>query len=368
MRSRRRLVAAGGLAAVALAAGAGPSPAATLEPIAPGAHPTAATVAPAVGYRDRVITAPPRALTSAVTQRSATGLYRAPDGRVVEVTTSGSFADTPETRAAAQSFVDFLGSRLHGAELSRLRVFIGTNPEINALCGGGRGVLGCYASAASRMLIPASDPPGGGAFTREYVLTHEYGHHIARHRSNFPFPALNYGPKYWASHEYVCDNAYRGRLAPGNQGARYLDDPGEGFADAYAHLHYPGVPWQFAGILFPNAGSFAAIRRDVLAPWVTQRRGALRGYAGRFTRSRSYVVPVTLDGILQLRLIGPARSNLDLEIVSRGRVLVRSSVPGSRDTLAIRVCRAGLPVVRPVVRVVRRTGGGVFTLLTARPG
>src|SRR5256885_2900300 len=156
------------------------------------------------------------------------------------------------------------------------------------------------------MYVPSTDPGGGGSpFTREYVMTHEYGHHIAAYRRNDPFLAINWGPKYWASYELVCAGVFGGRYFPGNQGAHYLDDPGEGWADSYAHLHYPGAPFQFNRGFAPDAGAFAAIRRDVLSPWNGPTTRTVRRTLSGRRRVTSITSRPTLDGTVALALSGP---------------------------------------------------------------
>src|SRR5207248_3248460 len=151
---------------------------------------------------------------------------------------------------------------------------------------------------------PGDKPSSNGPFTREYVLTHEYGHHIAHFRSNDPLSAPAYGPKFWSSYKHTCDRVYRRQLFANANSRHYLEDAGEGWADGYAHLHYPNVVWQFSPLLRPDEGTFAAIRRDVLQPWTGPLsrtfRGSLRG--GR--RATSTLLRLSLDGTLSLQLSG----------------------------------------------------------------
>ena len=298
--------------------------------------------------------------------------YRAQDGQVVLVQISSTVPNGP---AVAQQIVDFLGTRLHGLELGRLRMFIGTPGEIQSTCGGDERVLACYAAGERRMYVPDRDPQAGNraGFTRDYAITHEYGHHIAAFRSNSPWPALDWGAKYWSSYKFICAGVEAGRYFPGNQGEHYLDDSGEGFADAYAHLpeHYPNVPWQFNDGFRPDAGSIAALRRDVLDPWRGSRRKVLRGSlrAGRVARVTSFTT--SLDGVIDLRLTGPRGSNYDIGVYdSRGRLVERTRTPGSRDRMRVTICRTpdASPTVRVRVRVFRRSGAGAFTLTSLYPG
>ena len=353
-------------AAIALGLAAGPAAAVAhdLEPLDPGAQPTGAAFA---GFRDRVLPGHARASAAA---GGFSHLYRAADGSRVEVETSASIGDTPATRVAAQGYVDFLAGRLHGPELSLLRIFIGPPAEINSDCGGAEGVLACYSRGEQRMYVPDRDPGDGGPFTRDYALTHEYGHHIAGNRSDYPFPALNYGAKYWSSYEHVCAGAENGLYFPGNQGVHYFQDPGESFADAYAHLHYPDVLWQFAAGLRPDAGAFAAIRRDVLTPWKRQVRRTLSGFLGVGRDARSFNLGVALDGVVQLKLHGPPGSSFDLEIRDRHhRLITRSRARGSTDATSALVCRAaGVGSATARLRVLRRGGAGRFTVTARYPG
>ena len=338
----------------------------TLAPLNPTAPATTGTT-PIFPLRDRVLRTRPggaRARIASTPERA----YRAADGTSVNVALSDSFGATPGNEAAAQTYVDFLGTRLHSGELSRLHVFIGSPQEINTICGGEAGVLACYIGFERRMFVPSQDPTGGRSpFTREYVVTHELGHHIASFRRNDPFPALDWGPKYWSSYKHVCAGVVDGKFFPGNQGSHYLDDPGEGFADSYAHLHYPTVPWQYSPGLAPDEGAFAAIRLDVLRPWNGPKTSNLRR---RFSgRRRTITIPVrfSLDGTIVLKLAGPRNSNFDLEVLEGRRVVKRTSARGSQDRLSGTACRDGITGTVNV-RVRRRWGSGPFTLRVSVPG
>ena len=293
--------------------------------------------------------------------------YRAQDGQIVQVRVSDAVPNGP---AVAQQIVNFLGTRLHGLELSRLRVFVGNPGEIRSACGGDERVLACYAAGERRMYVPDRDPQAGSraGFTRDYAVTHEYGHHVANFRSNSPWPALDWGAKHWSSYKYVCAGVDAGRYHPGDQGDHYLDDPGEGFADTYAHLHYPDVPWQFNDGLRPDAGAFEAIRRDVLEPWQRSVRRTLNGNLNLARTARALSFQNSLDGRVDLQLAGPRGANYDVGLYDGRRLVDRTRTPGSRDRLRMNLCRDGSPTVNVLVRVFRRAGAGRFSLTALFPG
>lgn len=290
----------------------------------------------------------------------------AQDGQTVRVRFSASYAGDP---AVAQSYVDFLGGLPHGSELGRLRILIATPAEVRELCGGAEGTLACYDPSRSEMTVPGEQLPDADGVTTSYVMAHEYGHHIARWRSNAPFSALSFGPKLWASHELVCLNTLRGRLAPGDEGADYLANPGEAWADTYAHLTYPDVPWQYTPLLRPTARSKRWALRDVHDPWTAP---AQRVFTGRFVvggpGALTFRVPLRLDGTLRAALDGPAGANLDIRVRSLGRDAGATRAPGADDVFRVRYACRELDSEWVVFRVVRRSGHGPFTLTVRYAG
>jgi hypothetical protein len=290
---------------------------------------------------------------------AAARAYATPDGHTVEIESSTSYPADP---AADQAIADFLGSRLHGRELDALRVYVGSPAEIARLCGGDSRVVACYAIAESRMYVPGESVQG---IPVEYPLTHEYGHHLASWRSNSPWDALDWGAKYWASAMRVCTYVREGLLFPGNQGAHYRDDPGEGFADGYAHLHYPDVPWYFNQLMRPGPLEFEAIRRDVLDPWSGPRSRTFRGSLGPGRSERTFRIRMTLDGNLSLRISAPPGATYDVEAETRAYAAGRRLRSGRG--FRIEWCRRQ-PVEQVKLTVRRRTGAGPFALSVRWPG
>ena len=200
----------------------------------------------------------------------------------------------------------------------------------------------------------------------EYPLTHEYGHHIASWRSNEPWDALDWGPKYWVERDRsVCDKVRNRLLFPGNQGAHYLDDPGEGFADGYAHLQYPDAPWYYNELDAPGSAAFAAIRRDVLGPWSGPRSRTFRGRLGTATRPPQLPYPdaagrgpgAAAGGAARDRVRGPG-----------GDARLRRWAQAARPRqLRHRVVPAAA-VDRIELTVRRRSGAGPFALRVSWPG
>ena len=278
------------------------------------------------------------------------------------ITVAVSDGYRPLDKAFVQPYVDFLASRAHGAELTRLTLLVVTPEELPEACA--PGALACYIPAQELMVIPGGQTPAGQV-PIEYVITHEYGHHVAANRSNDPWAAIGWGPKAWATQRGVCAGVAERRYFPNDQGDNYRSNPGENWAETYAQLHYRNqFPWEFDPSFTPDEAAFATAQRDISAPW---SRNVSRRRSGSLTstrRTKSFSVTTTLDGRIRLSLKGPGRANFDLQILRGGRVVARSRRSGSRDTLTATDCQ----VRRFTVRVVRRSGSGPFTLRVQTPG
>ena len=334
-----------------------PLPAQARERDVPEAGPLPAQAT--IGHPHDVVLDEAAPVLQAARARRPARMYSTADGYRVELQVSSAYPDDP---VADQKLVDFLGSRVHGAELGGLRVFVGTPREIVRLCGGDPLVVACYAIDEQRMYVPGEEVAG---IPVEYPLTHEYGHHVANWRSNNPWDALDWGAKHWASATRVCAHVKSRKLFPGNQGRHYLDDPGEGFADGYAHLHYPEVPWQYNDLMRPGRSAFAAIRRDVLRPWTGNRSRVFRGRLSPGRSARTFRIRLTLDGDLSLRLRAPRGAAYEVEAATRGFAAGRTLRDGGG--YGVEWCRRRA-VEHVTLTVRRKAGAGRFALRVAWAG
>ncbi len=239
----------------------------------------------------------------------------------------------------------FLGTLVHGPEIERLTVQMETPSQIAFDCG--YGAQACYYGGENRIALSGDDAPAPDGASREFVLAHEYGHHLARHRQTPPpFPsAIDWGTTRWASYENVCRRSRSGSLFPGTFGLRYFRDPGEAFAETFANLRFPdsGVPWRWVRMLKPDAGALRAAREDALHPWRGRTTfslgGRLPGLRAR-PAVRSFSTPI--DGMVSLR---PSGRRFDLSLLNPAGRILRNSRHGlnSRRKLNFTVCgQAGL--------------------------
>lgn len=294
-------------------------------------------------------------VATAASVSGPTRAYTTTDGHSVRVRVSRAY---PTDVAADRALVAYLDSLVHGPELGNLSVYVGAPSEIRRICGGA-GAVACYAVTARRMYVPGEAARGVPV---EYALAHEYGHHVASLRSNNPWNALDWGAKHWSSTMRVCSQVNAGRLFPGDQGRHYLSDPGEGFADGYAHLHFRRAPWQYSRLMRPGPAAFEAIRRDVLDPWTGPRT---RTFSGRLDSGHGDVqrfhFRMRLDGAVTVRLAAPPRLGAEVSMSAGGQ-----TVRGGRS-LSTEWCRRK-PQELATVTVRSKTGAGRFALRVAWPG
>ena len=281
--------------------------------------------AEAAAFRDRVITAAgPTARTAQI--QGETKRWPAAD-TTIPVTVARSFKGDPNV---AGTYAAFIGTLPHGSEIDSLKVVVVPAAEIDGDCGGrdGDGILACYAGDDQTMIVPG-DPPQDTTVSVDYVIAHEYGHHLARHRSNAPLSALDFGPKRWSSYELVCDKANDHKVAPGDEGQGYAYNPGEAWAETYARLVFPEQAWRLAPVLAPNKGAYLAAAADVFQPW---RQRTSRTFSGSGTKT--FRLPVTLDGAFTLQA---SRTPAQI-VVKSGSQLVERAVARKRIHYAI-ACR-----------------------------
>src|SRR4051794_28769375 len=278
-----------------------------LAPAAAFAHPHAQPLVDAKpfggSFKDRVTSSNPRVARVASTAKFS--LYTTADGTNIPVAISDQYGGNISP-TVAQSYVDFIDSLDHGPELAQLKIYIAPPAEVQQNCGGQDGTLACYDSSTQIMNVPGEAIQSDGGVTTSYVVAHEYGHHIATFRSNAPFRSFTFGPKFWSSYELVCDRTNAGLLAPGDEGQFYLANPGEAWADTYAHLKYPDVDWQYTPLLRPDQGAFDAARKDVMTPWPGLTTTTFNGtFKKRGRNTRTFAFLQRLDGTINVKLSGP---------------------------------------------------------------
>jgi hypothetical protein len=300
--------------------------------------------APAVAapWRDTIVDRP-SASAARISSTAETGRYPIDDGSGATVAISvTAVCEELCTAAEPQAIANFLGTLIHGAEMESLTVQLDTPSQLEYDCG--LDAEACYYPSESRIVLSGDDEVGPEGVTREFVLAHEYGHHVAQHRDMpAPFPAaINWGTERWSSIVHVCQGHRDGAFFPGDEGDHYYEDPGEAFAESFAFNRFPEAapPWRYLPALKPGPAAFAAIREDTLEPWLGRSSFLLSGLApprqsGAVVRS----FPTPLDGAVSLRPAG-FRHRYRLNVLSPAGRVVRSTRQGLslRHQLNFTVC------------------------------
>lgn len=302
----------------------------------------AAPAAGAVPWRDTIV-ARPGAAAARISSTAEAARYPIGDGSGATVAVSVTAAcEQLCTAAEPQAIASFLGTLIHGAEMELLTVQLDTPSQIEYDCG--FGAEACYYPSENKIVLSGNTEVGPDGASREFILAHEYGHHVANHRlSPTPFPAaINWGTPRWASLENVCRRSRAGAVFPGNEGDHYFQDPGEAFAEAFARYRFPdsGLQWRYLPALRPGPAAFEAIREDTLEPWLGRSSFLLSGTAP--PRQNEPIVRTfrtLLDGAVSLRPAG-FRHRYRLNLLSPAGRVVRSTRQGLslRHQLNFTVC------------------------------
>ena len=102
----------------------------------------------------------------------------------------------------------------------------------------------------------------------------------------------------------------------------------------------------------------------MLQPW-DQR--VSQTFTGRGTRS--FKLPITLDGAFTLKLDGPSGTNYDIVLKSGGKVLDRTTKRGSSDRIHYRIACRDRRTETLRISVARRSGApGPYTLTAKYAG
>jgi hypothetical protein len=237
-------------------------------------------------------------------------------GEVVDVLVSDSL---PLETSTPEGWAEFLAGVTHGPELARLTTYIVSFSEVQQICGSR--AAGCY--GGDEMVAPgelAAD------ISPEEVVRHEYGHHIAFHRSNPPWTAIEWGPKRWASTANVCARESRREAFPGDQGANYARNPGEAWAETYRLMDERKVGitsanWPIiAPSFYPNEAALQAAEQDVLQPWTAVSTRSFARVFGKRT-AKVWWIPLStpLDGNYRISATVPNGGTYDVALVGANR-------------------------------------------------
>ncbi|MFO7572035.1 MAG: hypothetical protein R6W48_05460 [Gaiellaceae bacterium] len=319
------------LALLALAAGAGAETRLASPTFATAASANAFAAQPSGAFSSA------RLAQTAVTWRG--GRITASTGEAFRVFVSDSL---PVETSMPESWAEFLAGLTHGPELSLLTAYIATLAEVQQICGAR--ALGCY--GRNQMIAPG-DATFDGASAEE-VVRHEYGHHVAFHRSNAPWVAIDWGPKRWASTAGVCARVARSEAYPGNQGTNYSQNPGEAWAEAYRLMdeRKAGITtatWPIiAPSFYPSETALQAAEADVLQPWTSPSTSSFqRVFVQRTPRVWWIPLSTPLDGELRLSVTLPRNGTHEVALVAANRrtVIRRGQWVGQRaKRLTTTVC------------------------------
>jgi hypothetical protein len=310
---------------------------------------------PFVRVRDRMISGD-RRLSDARLAAAHGGTYTAASGDQVKVYVSDAY---PADDSVNQHWADFIGALLHGKEIAKVTVYVAPFSEMQTACQS-TDADGCYLFQSEQIVVPG-DPPDDGVPIEE-IVAHEYGHHIALNRSNWPWQAVEWGTKRWASYENVCARVLAHTAFPGDEGLNYFRNPGEAFAESYrvlsdqrAQLSSVQLPWRMDGFT-PDQPALDLLAQDIQKPWAGTYISHWRGRLG-VHGVRRFVVQTPHDGYAKFVL--QARPGTAIAVLDP-----KTGKPLGAATKQIRY---GICGERRLMLAVVSVNGSRFAVTIARP-
>lgn len=283
-------------------------------------------------------------------------------GETVSVLVSNAF---PVETVTPEGWAEFLAKLVHGRELSELTMYVAPLTEVQQLCGAQS--LGCY-SRDTVVTVGEALPDGTNP---EEVVRHEYGHHIALHRSNAPWRAVDWGPKHWASVANVCARVSRREAYPGDEGDHYSQNPGEAWAEVYRLMdeRKAGITtarWQIiAPSLYPTEAALQAAEQDVLQPWTAEQRSVFRR---QLRKGQVWWIKLStpLDGTVAVTVTIPKGGLHQAALVASDRrtVMKRGAAAGQRQR---RIAATACGQRSAFVRVTQKGTAGQVTVAVSTP-
>ncbi len=277
-----------------------------------------------------VVSAAPGAAGAQIAASASGERYLLGDGSYDSIAVTITAACRQECNAAdPQAVAGTIGTFIHGPEVNLLTVQLDTPFELGFDCG--FEAQSCYFGSENKIVLSGDSDLAPDSANRDFVLAHEYGHHVAQHRGlPAPFPAaIDWGTERWSSVEHVCQGHRAGAFFPGDEGSHYYEDPGEAFAETFAFNRFPTatVDWAWAPALRPTRESLRALRLDTLRPWLGRHSFTV---SGRIPKSGVAVQEFStpFDGQVSIGPAGERGLGYELAIRNRSGKTLRSSRQG----------------------------------------
>ena len=348
--------------------------------------------------RDALISSGPSATSPSSLARSATA-SKAPwtggrysvvvGGKTVKVTVwlSSRFATSA---AVNRSWALFIARLPHGTELAHLTLYIATLDQIQSeYCGAWAD--SCYWPNEGRIYLTGETPPDGANI--QQIAAHEYAHHIAGFRVNYPWDTLGRGPKRWATSMHVCEQTAAGNMHPGDEVDYYYSNPGEIWAESYR-----AYASTFAGLIPDTWASFApdsdlatwlgwtqtptnlaAAAKDVSTPWAGQYKPPANAkptfpWPGQHLQTltaplgasgpqvSTITIPTTLDG--RLEYLTTVTGSLRVRVTATSADGKPLALSGTSTKAKAQLCGTSAAIVR----VTRLSGNGKWKMTVGDPG